>query len=815
MTHGRVAWLTCYLRFSQSFINEKCCYTSECLLDVSNHATIYVLVIKSLTGIMFVINRFFLTDTAEMLSCLFFIYCFLSATLSQNVLPSRESPEGSCGRLCSCTEKDNMLYVNCEERNIDSIGIIKLPPARPFHLNLYKNDLVELLPEGLIGLKNAHSLNLGGNSIQQLESGVFHALCFLKKLYINKNFLVALKEDTFLGLVNLEYLQADTNFIQVIEHGTFNKLLHLKVLILNDNSIRVLPRNIFRFVPLTHLDLRGNQLQSLPYVGFLEHIGRIVELLLEDNKWLCDCQILPLKIWRDTMVTQSSISEVLCDSPVNLKDRSVSNIMKDDLCPTYGDTILEESSKSLNTVATPSSKIVKLIIAGDDAKITTSTPVLTSDAACVELCSCLISSAAGFLIHCEDKGIKRMPELGFLHQSPTDLVLTGNMIQRLLRDDFVAYERLVLLNLANNKIDYIEKQSFLCLGLLQKLILNGNRIDQLISGMFFGLNSLEQLYLEYNVIEVIHPGSFSALPNLKILSLNGNHLQKLPPYIFHHLPLIKVNLMNNAFKHLPVMNVLDQLIGVRLIYLDDNPWDCTCDLVDFKQWVETLQKYTVSGNILCQTPKKIAKMKLQMVSQEVMCPDLVTFLPVPTGTFAYGFPFPSTTITSKGVHRFFTGSVPISVFIVIFFIFLLIVVFSAGGVVFFIVHRKQRSRKKQTDDPPQDGSPVEEKRGMSAQKNCRPLAERKTNNIKQDSTYSPAATDWYNHDCHTHSKYQGKEDRSQDHQEEIELSQSLVYVASRGVMLDWTKNEHLELKGNIQADPEYLEIINHHNHHLQ
>uniref|UniRef100_A0A3B3RXS3 SLIT and NTRK-like family, member 6 n=1 Tax=Paramormyrops kingsleyae TaxID=1676925 RepID=A0A3B3RXS3_9TELE len=203
---------------------------------------------------------------------------FLIGTLSQNVLSSKESPEGSCGRLCSCTEKDNMLYVNCEEKNIDSI-----------------NDL-------------------------QLEPGVFHALSFLKKLYINKNFLVALKEDTFLGLVNLEYLQADTNFIEVIEHGTFNRLIHLK------------------------------------------------------------------------------------------------------------------------------------------------------------------------------------------------------------------------------------------------------------------------------------------------------------------------------------------------IFLDDNPWDCTCDLVDFKQWVETLQKYSVSGSILCQTPNKIAKTKLEIVSQEVMCPDLVTFLPMPTGTFAHGVPFPSTTIKSTGFYHHFTVS---------------------------------------------------------------------------------------------------------------------------------------------------------------
>ncbi|KAL4608899.1 SLIT and NTRK-like protein 6 [Arapaima gigas] len=271
--------------------------------------------------------------------------------MSQNGIPSKESPRGSCDTLCTCTEKDNVLYINCEERNIDKISKVKVPPGVPFHLSLYKNDLVELLPGEVEGLKNAVSLHLGANSLQQLEPGIFSAFSFLKKLHINRNFLVMLKQDIFDGLISLEYLQADSNFIRIIEPGTFSKLVRLKVLILNDNSINILPGNIFRFVPLTHLDLRGNQLQSVPYVGFLEHVGRIMELLLEDNPWVCDCQILPLKIWMENTDAQAAISEVICSSPPHLKGTILSKAKKGELCPSYSESDFDEPSRNLELSA--------------------------------------------------------------------------------------------------------------------------------------------------------------------------------------------------------------------------------------------------------------------------------------------------------------------------------------------------------------------------------------------------------------------------------------------------------------------------------
>ncbi|XP_010884978.2 SLIT and NTRK-like protein 6 [Esox lucius] len=676
-----------------------------------------------------------------MLPCMVFLLCsFFAAASFQDVQPSKASLSESCDSLCICEEKDGILYLNCEQRNITKISQIKVPSAVPFHLNLYKNDIVELRAEDLEGLKNAVSLHLGANSIQELEPGVFSVLGSLKKLHINSNFLVMLKEDTFHGLVNLEFLQADTNFISVVEPGAFSKLIRLKVLILNDNAIEFLPSNIFRFVPLTHLDLRGNQLQTLPYVGFLEHIGRIMELLLEDNKWVCNCEILHLKIWMENMRAQSAIGEVVCSSPHHLRGTILAKIKRDILCPSHADINLEEPYKSLDMVVTPSSKVVEIPKEGskDDVKIPTPAPVPGSP--CVEHCSCHNHPVAGLLMHCQDRGIQKISDIGILEQSPTKLVLTGNMIQRLLKYDFVTYDGLELLNLANNQIDYIDNETFLSLSNLKKLYLNGNRIEKLFATMFIGLHNLEYLYLEYNIIKEIVPGAFNPLPHLKLLSLNNNLLTSLPLQIFRNVPLTKLNLRRNLLMHLPVSNVLDQLHSLEQIYLEDNPWDCSCDLVSLKQWVEKLRSDTVMGYILCHTPGKLMKADLRAVRHELLCPGLVTFYSPPMDEDKGVM----TTLSPDGARNSFfssiTDSIPLSVLILSLLVIFLMVVFCSAGIVVFLVHKRRRKAVKKTteEQPRESSSPIHLHYSMYGQKTTHhTLAQRTGSPMYDERPHSP------------------------------------------------------------------------------
>lgn len=678
-----------------------------------------------------------------MQSCILFIGLFLYTARSQDIHPSEASSSvsESCDSLCSCEGKDGILYLNCEQRNISKISQIKIPAGVPFHLNLYKNDLVELRAEEMEGLKHALSLHIGENSIQELEPGVFSSLGSLKKLHINSNFLVTLKEDTFQGLVNLEFLQADTNFIRVIEPGAFNKLIRLKVLILNDNSIEFLPNNIFRFVPLTHLDLRGNKLQTLPYVGFLEHIGRIMELLLEDNDFVCDCDILHLKIWMENMRAQSAISDVVCSRPHHLKGIILAKVKRDVLCPSHADINLEEPSKSLDMVVTPSSKvdqIPKQSDAKDDSKVPTPSHIPGSP--CIEYCSCHNHPVTGFLMHCQDRGIQEVSDIGILEQSPTKLVMTGNMIQKLRKSDFVTYDSLELLNLANNRIDYIDNETFLSLSGLKKLYLNGNRIEKLFSTMFVGLHNLENLYLEYNLIKEIAPGTFNPLPNLKLLSLNNNMLSSLPPQIFRNVPLTKLNLRKNLLMHLPVSNVLDQLNSLEQMYLEDNPWDCSCDLLSLKQWVEKLRKDTVVGAILCHTPKKVVQSELRSLRHDVLCPSLGTYYPIEEEVFTATL---GPDNSGMGLLSSLTETIPLSVLILSLLVFILMIIFCSAGLVVFVVHRRRRrAKRKAAEEQPRENtssSPIHLHYSMYGQKTTHHTLTQRTGSstLYEERAHSP------------------------------------------------------------------------------
>ncbi|KAG5851819.1 hypothetical protein ANANG_G00055840 [Anguilla anguilla] len=85
------------------------------------------------------------------------------------------------------------------------------------------------------------------------------------------------------------------------------------------------------------------------------------------------------------------------------------------------------------------------------------------------------------------------------------------------------------------------------------------------------------------------------MPNLQLLYLNNNVLRSLPAYIFAGVSLARLNLKNNHFMSLPVSGVLDQLRSLTQIDLEGNPWECTCDLVALKLWLEKLNDGPLSS----------------------------------------------------------------------------------------------------------------------------------------------------------------------------------------------------------------------------
>ncbi|XP_039471041.1 SLIT and NTRK-like protein 4 isoform X1 [Oreochromis aureus] len=598
---------------------------------------------------------------------------------------------------CSCMSVENVLYVNCEEITVYRPTQLIPPTSSLYHLNFQNNFLIILYPNSFLNFTHAVSLHLGNNKLQNIEGGAFMGMSALKQLHLNSNELKVLRADTFLGIENLEYLQADYNLIQYIEKGAFNKLHKLKVLILNDNLIQALPDNIFRFASLTHLDIRGNRIQKLPYLGVLEHIGRIVELQLDDNPWNCTCDLAPLKAWLENMPYNIFIGEAICETPSDLYGRLLKETNKQELCPmgtgsefdvrmppaqpskTPPTTVAPIATKAPKT--TDSSKFYgNGIVAGRNNQI-------VSFQLCPQPCSCKAHpSDFGISVSCQERNIKNLADLVPKPPNAKKLHLSGNYIRDINPSDFQGFEGLDLLHLGSNQIVTVQKGVFANLTNLRRLYLNGNLLEQLHPEMFLGLTNLQYLYLEYNAIKEILAGTFDSMPNLQLLYLNNNVLRSLPAYVFAGIPLARLNLKNNHFMTLPVSGVLDQLRSLTQIDLEGNPWECSCDLVALKLWLQKLSDGVAAKEVKCASPVQFANIELRLLKNEILCPRMARPPFIQTGATPV-----LTSVSPAGVGKAPPGGpVPLSIMILSILVVLILTVFVAFCLLVFVLRRNKK-----------------------------------------------------------------------------------------------------------------------------
>lgn len=638
-----------------------------------------------------------------------------------------------CRNLCTCEEKEGILTVSCENRGIVRLSEISPVHFPTYHLLLTGNLLKKLSLNDFINYTGVTILHLGNNDISEMETGAFNGLQGLRRLHLNNNKIDVLRDDTFAGLESLEYLQIDYNFISIIEPSALSRLHRLTVLILNDNLLSSLPTNIFRNVPLTHLDLRGNRLKMFPYIGLLEHMDKVVELQLEENPWNCSCELIALKAWLESIAYTALVGEVVCETPFRLHGRDLDEVSKPELCPRRANSehemrpppppstngyfqttpaavtssatssaVLRSSSRptkgtrqSNKTRSKPTSRIPgNPYNYGPIIAFQTKSPVPLD---CPTACTCNLQiSDLGLNVNCQERKIESISDLKPKPYKPKKMYLTGNYIPVVRRSDFVEAEGLDLLHLGNNRIALIHDRAFGDLTNLRRLYLNGNLIDRLTADMFFGLQNLQYLYLEYNKIKEVGTGTFRFMPNLQLLFLNNNLLKTLPGGIFSSMSLSRLNLRNNHFQNLPVSGVLDQLKALVQVDLFENPWDCTCDVVGMKIWLEQLNSGTVVNDLICATPKRLTGQDIRSILAEQLCPDysdIVVSTVAPSEATLEG-----KVITTETPLRFNTPSstVPLSVLILSLLLVFIMSVFVAAGLFVVVMKRRKKSQSDRT-----------------------------------------------------------------------------------------------------------------------
>ncbi|NXA53452.1 SLIK1 protein, partial [Nothocercus julius] len=622
-------------------------------------------------------------------------------------------------KICACNEIEGDLHVDCEKKGFTSLQHFTAPTSQFYHLFLHGNSLTRLFPNEFANFYNAVSLHMENNGLHEIVPGAFLGLQLVKRLHINNNKIKSFRKQTFLGLDDLEYLQADFNLLRDIDPGAFRDLNKLEVLILNDNLISTLPPNVFQYVPITHLDLRGNRLKTLPYEEVLEQIPGIAEILLEDNPWDCTCDLLSLKEWLENIPKNALIGRVICEAPTRLQGKDLNETTEQELCKKNRVDSSLAAPPAEDETCDPGPIPTPFKIHGKEDPATpgsgpnggTKIPVnwqiktrptaavstvsvkskLPATMSCPHICSCDQIPGSGLKVNCNDRNVSSLVDLKPKPSNVQELFLRDNKIHTIRKSQFLDYRKLNLLDLGNNNIATVENNTFKNLFDLRWLYMDSNYLDTLSREKFAGLQNLEYLNVEFNGIQLIMPGTFNAMPKLRVLILNNNLLRSLPVDVFAGVSLSKLSIHNNYFMYLPVAGVLDQLTSITQIDLHGNPWDCSCPIVPFKQWAEMLRPKVIMSDLRCESPEDFFKEDFESLSNDVICPQLKVS-PTLTSTNKN-----STGLAETGTHSnsyLETSRVSISVLVPGLLLVFVTSAFTVVGMLVFILRNRKRSKRR-------------------------------------------------------------------------------------------------------------------------
>lgn len=175
-----------------------------------------------------------------------------------------------------------------------------------------------------------------------------------------------------------------------------------------------------------------------------------------------------------------------------------------------------------------------------------------------------------------------------------------------------------VIDLSNNQIAELRSREFVDAHLdnLHKIYLKNCTLLEINKDALSGLRVLIELDLSNNQLKTLHPGTFKGLEKLRSLLINNNELERLEDYLFENLKFLsKLELRANRLHHVGLklflntvtvtnidleqnqLSVLKEetfhnLTNLKSLSLNDNPWNCTCNLQQFQKFVINHKLYT-------------------------------------------------------------------------------------------------------------------------------------------------------------------------------------------------------------------------------
>uniref|UniRef100_A0A8C9C935 Leucine rich repeat containing G protein-coupled receptor 5 n=1 Tax=Phocoena sinus TaxID=42100 RepID=A0A8C9C935_PHOSS len=418
-----------------------------------------------------------------------------------------------CPAHCQCEPDGRMLLrVDCSD-----LGLSELPSNLSVftsYLDLSMNNISQLPPNPLHGLRFLEELRLAGNALTYIPKGAFAGLYSLKVLMLQNNRLRQVPTEALQNLRSLQSLRLDANHISSVPPSCFSGLYSLRHLWLDDNALTEIPVQAFRSLSaLQAMTLALNKIHHIPDYAF-RNLSSLVVLHLHNNRihslgkkcfdGLHSLETLDLNYnnldeFPTAIRTLSNLKELhFYDNPIQVVGRSAFQHL-------------------------PELRILTL----NGASQITEFPDLTGTA------------------------------------SLESLTLTGAQISSLPQTVCDQLPNLQVLDLSYNLLE--DLPSFSVCRKLQKIDLRHNEMCEIRANTFQQLFSLRSLNLAWNKIAVIHPNAFSTLPSLRKLDLSSNRLSSFPVTGLHGLTHLKLT-GNHALQSLISSENFPELKVIEMPY---------------------------------------------------------------------------------------------------------------------------------------------------------------------------------------------------------------------------------------------------------
>ncbi|NWR67480.1 NEPN protein, partial [Bucorvus abyssinicus] len=388
-------------------------------------------------------------------------------------------------------------------------------------------------------------LYISHSKIKQLQIIDFRRMSALEEVVLSCSGTESIENNTFKALSTLRSLELYKNQIKQIP--TFLPS-SLEILKLADNSINTLHASDFEgLVKLRVLDIRNNLIATLPPSAF-SSLRNLQSLILDGNNMVSVSA--PFKLPR--LKYLSMAGNKLNSFPTNFFG-SFQN--------------LQFLSLSGNLLTKMPLDLPKTLLSLKLEKNQLRTVRLQDMKHLGNLCEFFLSENQLTSID----GAQLLPNL-------TTLELSKNQLHTVpLR----LPGRLQKLDCSNNLIQRVTAQDFQGLQDLKHLFLDNNAVSMFEAGALQQCAQLSNLALEQNLLISIplRQVNLRTADTLARLDLKGNDIEDVGEQELKDLKQLQVlNLRNNKISALD-RKVLEYLPRLRHLYLDGNPWNCTCDLL--------------------------------------------------------------------------------------------------------------------------------------------------------------------------------------------------------------------------------------------